>query len=109
MDNNDFDNDYSEISDILEEMYPEKNFYYINEDYNDAIVGVSGNKLVYSKSLIIDILCETMEIDEAISYYTDNIENAFYGDKTPIFIDDDILYFLDDSYDDFPIFQISPN
>ena len=103
MENNE---DYMDISELLEDLYPDKDFYYI-EDFDDAIVGIAGNKLVYSKSVIIDILCydKEMDIDDAIKYYEENIENGYYGEKTPIFLNDDILNFLEE--DDFP--QISPN
>ena len=102
MENNE---DYMDISELLEDLYPDKDFYYI-ENFDDAIVGIVGNKLVYSKLAIIDILCYNMEmnIEDALKYYEENIENGYYGEKTPIFLNDDILNFLED---DFP--QISPN
>jgi len=103
MENN--EDDYIDIGELLEELYPDKSFYYI-EDFDDAIIGIVGNKIVYSKLGIIDILSDDMKIEDAIKYYEENIENGYYGEKTPIFVNDDILNFLD--YDD-NLLTISPN
>ena len=94
MENNEDFNDEFDISELLTELYPEHNFFYL-EDFDDAIVGVFGNKLVYSKSAIIELLCDTMEVEKAIEYYNEVISTVFYGDKTPIFVNDDVLQFID--------------
>lgn len=100
-DNCDGSNDYIDPVDIITELYPNKKFYYL-DDFNEAIVGIVGNKLAYSKSVIIDILCyeEEMTSKEALKYYENNIENAYYGEQTPIFINDDLSAIINDIYDE---------
>ena len=98
MDENDeeySDDNYLDIGELLGELYPDKEFYYI-EDFDDAIIGIVGNKIAYSKLGIINILCDDMKLEDAIKYYDENIENGYYGEKTPIFVNDDILNFFEE-------------
>ena len=88
--NDDNDDELIEVSDLIKELYPDINFYYI-QDFDDAIVGVANNKLVYSKQVIINLLMENMSLEEALEYYDKNIESGYYGENTPIFLNDDIM------------------
>lgn len=101
-------NDELGISDLIKDMYPNKDFYYI-EDFDDAIIGISKNKLVYSKKCIIDILMDTMTPENAVKYYNENVENGYYGEKTPIFVDDDIQFYIYTEDNLFDRIKPSPN
>lgn len=70
---------------ILDE-YPDEGLLKI-DGFNDAIIGVSSDiRIVYSIDKIIDILKEDMTYDEAIEFFEFNIECAYIGDKTPIYV-----------------------
>ena len=70
---------------ILDE-YPEEGFLKA-DGLDDAIIGVwSEGRLVYSVDKVIEILMEDMTEQEAIEFYEFNIECAYVGERTPIFI-----------------------
>ena len=57
------------------------------EGFDKALIGVwSEGRLVYSIDKIVEILQETMSNEEAFNFYEDNIECAYVGERTPIFI-----------------------
>jgi len=93
---------YIDPIDVIAELYPDNKFFYL-DDYKDAIIGISNNKLVYSKSVIIEILINEnkMTTKKALEYYTNNIENGFFGEKTPIFLNDDVRIILDNFYNEY--------
>lgn len=74
------------LSKILDE-YPEEGFLKA-DGLDDAIIGVwSEGRLVYSVDKVIDILmAQDMTEQEAIEFYEFNIECAYVGERTPIFI-----------------------
>jgi len=78
---------------ILKEQYPDTEFL-LAEGFDDAILGVvfdSMNavvRLAYSREKCINILAQTMSIEEAIEYFGFNVEGAYMGEKTPIWVDD---------------------
>lgn len=77
--------------DIILDLYADEEFLFV-DDMDDAIIGVSNHfKIVYSTSKIIDILKRDMSELEAIEYFEFNIECAYMGDKTPIYVYDDIF------------------
>lgn len=62
----------------------------------DAIIGVveefSGNRIIYSKSKILEILQKDMSYDDAIEYYYYNILGLYAGEQNPVFfVDNDVL------------------
>lgn len=62
------------------------------DGFDDAIIGIESKtgRLVYSKSLVIHILVdEGMTEEEALEHYYYNIEGAYVGEKTPIWVEDD--------------------
>ena len=77
---------------FLVEEYPDSNFLSA-DGFEDAIIGVSGEKLVYSRTLCIDILMERdkMTYEEASEYFDFNVEGSYMGEKTPIWVDDEML------------------
>jgi hypothetical protein len=73
------------LSKILDE-YPDEGFVKV-EGFDKALIGVwSEGRLVYSIDKIVEILQETMSNEEAFNFYEDNIECAYVGERTPIFI-----------------------
>lgn len=73
------------LNKILDE-YPEEGL--IKADgFDDAVIGVSTDiRLVYSIDKIIKSLMKDMTEDEAIDYFYFNIDGAYLGEKTPIYI-----------------------
>ena len=63
------------------------------DGYDEAIIG-QGNQftkspvLVYDAEKVIDILCKRdgMTDEEALEYFSFNIEGAWVGENTPIFV-----------------------
>ena len=63
----------------------------ILDDFDDCIIGISeqfgeGNRIVYSKEMIIKKLCEEMSEEEALEYYDYNILGGYFGEQNPIFL-----------------------
>lgn len=83
---------------ILAEQYPDEELLSA-DGFEDAIIGVAYDKttsvyrLVYSITLCIDILMnrDKMTYDEAFEYFEFNVEGAYVGEKTPIWVDDEML------------------
>jgi len=80
---------------ILEQIikhYPDIEFLSA-DGFEDAIIGISGEKLVYSINKCIDILMtkDKMSTEEAIEYFYFNVEGAYVGEKTPIWVNDEIF------------------
>jgi hypothetical protein len=64
--------------------------YLIADGFNDAIIGVYDDKVVYSTKKCIDILIKDHRLDEeeAFEYFGFNVSGSYVGEKTPIFVDD---------------------
>ncbi|HRZ18451.1 MAG TPA: hypothetical protein P5136_00100 [Methanofastidiosum sp.] len=71
------------------QSYPDEEFLFA-DGFDKAILGVDirEHKIVYSKSKCIDILLRDMNSEDAIEYFEYNVEGAYVGEKTPIFIED---------------------
>jgi len=64
---------------------------YLSADgFENAIIGVCGEKLVYSVSQCIKILMlrDGLTLEDAQEYFSYNVECAYVGEKTPIWVDD---------------------
>ena len=72
---------------ILAEMDEE---FLIADGFDDAIIGIHEDKVVYSTKKCIDILIKEHELEEeeAFEYFGFNVSGSYVGEKTPIFIDD---------------------
>lgn len=79
------------IREEIEEVYPA--IMYISEEYDPAIVGVAEiingyPTLIYDRDTILNILIDGgMSYEDAYEFYTFNISCAWYGDSTPIIVD----------------------
>jgi len=75
------------IIDILGE---DENFL-LADGFDDAFVGIGrqfGRPIaVYNRSKCIDILTENMSYEEAEEYFQFNVEGAWVGEHTPIFLE----------------------
>ena len=95
------------ICKVLYELYPDISFQYI-EDFDDAIVGVMGNRLVYSKNAILEILCDDMNLDEAENFYK-SLKKEHKGDRSPLFINDDLLNFINFDDEEIEVVKVVEN
>ena len=78
---------------ILTDYYPDEEFLSA-DGLEDAIIGVCGEKLVYSQAKVLDILVKRdgMTDEEALEHFDFNIEGSYMGEKTPIWVDDLMFY-----------------
>lgn len=76
-----------DIIEILAEMDED---YLIADGFNDAIIGIYGEKVVYSTKKCIDVLVSEHEMTEedAFDHFYFNVSGSYVGEKTPIFVDD---------------------
>jgi len=86
----------SRLEDIIE-YYPDVDFLSA-DGFEDCILGVSYDmingvyRLVYSRSECISVLIgDGMEYDEANEYFDFNTSGAYVGEKTPIWVDDNMF------------------
>lgn len=87
---NEINNDNIDLE-LIYDKYPDETF--LKADGLDAaVIGVDDNKmiLVYSSRKVISILMDDNEMtyDDAIDHFYYNIKGAYFGEKTPLFIDD---------------------
>jgi hypothetical protein len=87
----------SKLDELLE-WYPDEDLLSA-DGFEDAIIGVTYNRftsthnLVYSKSKCIKILMDRdkMTYEIALEFFDYNVEGAYMGDKTPIWVDDEMF------------------
>lgn len=79
------------------EMYPDQTFMFA-DGFDEAILGVYNDRLVYSRTKCIEILVNVdgMSYDEANEYFDFNVECAYVGEQTPIWVDDE---YFNEHYD----------
>ncbi len=77
------------LNEILEN-YPEEEFLKA-DGFDDAVIGFEFNtmRLVYDKNKMIHILIENdgMDYEDAVEYLEFNTWCAYFGEKTPIYIE----------------------
>ena len=79
------------IRQTILDHFPDEEFIFV-DDMDDAIIGVSNDyKIVYSAKKCVDILMKDMLEIEAIEYFEFNIVGAYMGEKTPIYVYDDLI------------------
>jgi hypothetical protein len=75
---------------IIDELGEDENVLLAN-GFDDAFVGIGrqfGRPIaVYNKSKCINILQEDMSEEEAEEYFQFNVEGAWVGENTPIFLE----------------------
>jgi len=75
----------NKLKEILE-RYPDASFM-IADGFDEAVIGVCGDKLVYSIKKIIEKLMEDMSEEDAWDYYSYNIEGSDIGEQTPLYVE----------------------
>jgi len=81
------------------EWYPDEELLSA-DGFEDCVIGVcydmhvSAHRLVYSRSKCIEVLItrDKMSKEEADEFFDFNVEGAFVGRKTPIYVDDFMFY-----------------
>lgn len=80
------------MKDIIIELYGDhdEDGLLFADGLDDAIIGIcpTSFRVVYSRSKVIEILCNDMSEEEAVDYAEYNTFNAYVGDKTPIWVED---------------------
>lgn len=84
---------------IINEEYFDEELLFA-DGFNDAVIGVtydkatSTNRIVYSIKLCIEVLMnrDGMSYEIAEEFFDFNVTNAYVGNKTPIFMDDEMFY-----------------
>jgi hypothetical protein len=77
--------------DLIIELYGDTDDVVFADGLDDAIIGFEPNlwKVVYSRSMVIEILTrDGMTEEEAVEYAEYNTFGAYIGDKTPIWVED---------------------
>lgn len=59
--------------------------------FDDAILGIACNAhgnyvVVYDRETCIRLLCEQMPYEDAVEYFDFNVESAYVGECTPLFL-----------------------
>lgn len=83
--------------DIITEYYPDEEFLQA-DGFDRALSGVMYDKingvhrLVYSRAISLDILMkrDDMSFEEAVEFFDFNVEGAYMGEKTPVWLDDEM-------------------
>jgi hypothetical protein len=80
------------------EWYPDEELLSA-DGFEECVIGVaydkttSTHRLVYSRSQCIEVLItgDGMSKEEASEYFDFNVEGAYVGEKTPIWVDDEMF------------------
>lgn len=69
------------------DLYPDDEFLFA-DGFDEAIIGVDSRELrvVYSIESCINILMKDMDYQDAQEYFHFNVEGAYMGEKTPIWV-----------------------
>ena len=66
------------------------------DGFDDALVGVSSKNIaVYDIEKCIKVLSKDMTAEEAMDYFYYNVEGAYMGEQTPIYIHSDAEDIMD--------------
>lgn len=60
------------------------------DGFDDAIIGICpiSLRVVYSRSKVIEILCQDMDLEDAVEFAEYNTFNTYVGERTPIWVED---------------------
>ena len=74
------------------EHYADSEDVLFADGLDDAIIGFDSNlwKVVYSRNLCVNILVgrDDMDEEEAMEFLEYNTFNAYFGEKTPVWVED---------------------
>tara|TARA_X000001382_G_scaffold31666_1_gene20573 strand:- start:1182 stop:1448 length:267 start_codon:yes stop_codon:yes gene_type:complete len=80
-----------EVEEFIEEHYPDSTFM-LADGLDEAFIGVANHEegypiAVYSIEDCVKVFIKQgMKPDEAFEYYSFNVESAYVGEQTPLFI-----------------------
>jgi hypothetical protein len=78
------------LDNFVDENYPDEEIL-IPDGLEEAFVGIATqfNKpiAIFDKQKCIDILCRDMSYEDAIEYFSYNVQGAYVGESTPAFLD----------------------
>lgn len=82
--------DHAKLIDQIIDRYPDERLI-IADGFDEAVIGFDSKdmRVVYSVTKCISILCEEMDEPDAVEYFNYNVVDAYVGERTPIFIEDD--------------------
>jgi hypothetical protein len=76
---------------IEDELLGEDEYVILADGFEEAFVGIGrqfGNPIaVYDKSKCIEILMDDMSEEDAYEYFSYNVDGAYVGEETPIFLE----------------------
>ena len=80
-----------ELNQVIEEMLGEDETIMLADGFEDAFIGV-GRQFnqpfaIYDRGFCIDILMEDMSNEEAEEYFEYNVQGAYVGESTPVFVE----------------------
>jgi hypothetical protein len=80
-----------ELNQVVEEMLGEDETIMLADGFEDAFIGV-GRQFnqpfaIYDRGFCIDILMEDMSEEEAEEYFEYNVQGAYVGESTPVFVE----------------------
>ena len=80
------------MKDTILELYGDTDDIMFADGLDDAIIGFEPNmwKVVYSRSKCMNVLIERdgMDEEESLEFLEYNTFNAYFGEKTPLWIED---------------------
>ncbi len=78
------------LDDYVDENYPDEDIL-IPDGFEEAFVGIATqfNKpiAIFNRQKCIEILCKDMSYENAVEYFSYNVEGAYVGENTPAFLD----------------------
>ena len=81
--------DLSQIKPLRRDQLPEEAL--VADGFAEAIIGyayrLSDPIVIYDRAKCIEILMRDMSYDDACEYFSFNVEGAYVGPSTPLFID----------------------
>lgn len=80
-----------ELNQVVEEVLGEDETIMLADGFEDAFIGV-GRQFnrpfaIYDRGFCIDILMEDMSNEEAEEYFEFNVQGAYVGESTPVFVE----------------------
>ena len=81
----------NKLQETLENCLHDGENVLLADGFEDAFIGIGrqfGYPIaVYDRNKCVEILMKDMSEEEAIEYFSFNVEGAYVGDKTPIFME----------------------
>ena len=74
------------VKETIINAFPDEQFLFA-DGFDDAVIGLSTKNLIcYDREKCIQILMKDMSLTDAEEYFNFNVEGAYVGEKTPLFL-----------------------